>query len=109
MFHAPATSVSSGSLAEAGVASGVRRIEAVTGDAALTHMAGMSQAMQSVCGALKATPETASGKVEALRAELRDLEKESARLRQKLATSTGWRLDAGRGRGRGHQGARRPN
>ena len=75
--------------AEAGVASGVRRIEAVTGEAALTHVATMSQTMQSVCGALKATPETASGKVEALRAEVRDLEKESARLRQKLATSTG--------------------
>ena len=74
---------------EAGVASGVRRIEAVTGEAALTHVSTMSQTMQSVCGALKATPETASGKVEALRAEVRDLEKESARLRQKLATSTG--------------------
>jgi alanyl-tRNA synthetase len=74
---------------EAGVASGVRRIEAVTGEAALTHVATMSQTMQSVCGALKATPETAPGKVEALRAEVRDLEKESARLRQKLATSTG--------------------
>jgi alanyl-tRNA synthetase len=74
---------------EAGVASGVRRIEAVTGEAALMHVATMSQTMQSVCGALKATPETASGKVEALRAEVRDLEKESARLRQKLATSTG--------------------
>jgi len=74
---------------EAGVASGVRRIEAVTGEAALAHVATMSQTMQSVCGALKATPETASGKVEALRAEVRDLEKESARLRQKLATSTG--------------------
>ena len=45
--------------------------------------------MQSVCGALKATPETVSGKVEALRAEVRDLEKESARLRQNLATSAG--------------------
>ncbi len=74
---------------EAGVASGVRRIEAVTGEAALAHVATMSQTMQSVCGALKATPQTASGKVEALRAEVRDLEKESARLRQKLATSTG--------------------
>ena len=74
---------------EAGVASGVRRIEAVTGEAALAHVATMSQTMQSVCGALKATPETASGKVEALRAEVRDLERESARLRQKLATSTG--------------------
>ncbi|MBA4693882.1 MAG: alanine--tRNA ligase [Congregibacter sp.] len=74
---------------EAGVASGVRRIEAVTGEAALAHVSAMSHAMQSVCGALKATPESASGKVEALRAEVRDLEKESARLRQKLATSTG--------------------
>ena len=74
---------------EAGVASGVRRIEAVTGEAALAHVTTMSQTIQSVCGALKATPETASGKVEALRAEVRDLEKESARLRQKLATSTG--------------------
>ena len=76
-------------MGEAGVASGVRRIEAVTGEAALAHVATMSQKMQSVCGALKATPETALGKVEALRAEVRDLEKESARLRQKLATSTG--------------------
>jgi alanyl-tRNA synthetase len=74
---------------EAGVASGVRRIEAVTGDVALAHVSAMSHSMQSVCGALKATPESASGKVEALRAEVRDLEKESARLRQKLATSTG--------------------
>ena len=74
---------------EAGVASGVRRIEAVTGEAALAHVTTMSQTMQSVCGALKATPETASRKVEALWAEVRDLEKESARLRQKLATSTG--------------------
>ncbi|MED5315883.1 MAG: alanine--tRNA ligase [Pseudomonadota bacterium] len=74
---------------EAGVASGVRRIEAVTGEAALARVTTMSQTMQSVCGALKATPETASGKVEALRAEVRDLEKESARLRQTLATSTG--------------------
>ena len=38
---------------------------------------------------MKASPETASSKVESLRAELRDLEKESSRLRQKLATSAG--------------------
>ena len=74
---------------ESGVASGVRRIEAVTGEAALTQVASMSQTLQSVCSALKATPDTASSKVEALRGEVRDLEKESARLRQKLATSAG--------------------
>ena len=74
---------------ESGVASGVRRIEAVTGEAALAQVASMSQTLQSVCTALKATPDTASSKVEALRGEVRDLEKESARLRQKLATSAG--------------------
>ena len=74
---------------ESGVASGVRRIEAVTGEAALAQVASMSQTIQSVCSALKATPDTASSKVEALRGEVRDLEKESARLRQKLATSAG--------------------
>ena len=74
---------------EAGVASGVRRIEALTGEAALAHVATMTQSIESVCGALKATPETAAGKVEALRGEVRCLEKEFARLRQKLATSTG--------------------
>ena len=74
---------------ESGVASGVRRIEAVTGEAALAQIAGLSREMQSVCGALKATPDTAAIKVEALRAEVRDLEKEATRLRQKLATSAG--------------------
>ena len=74
---------------ESGVASGVRRIEAVTGEAALAQVASMSQTIQSVCSALKATPAAASSKVEALRGEVRDLEKEAARLRQKLATSAG--------------------
>ena len=74
---------------ESGVASGVRRIEAVTGEAALGQVASMSQTIQSVCSALKATPAAASSKVEALRGEVRDLEKEAARLRQKLATSAG--------------------
>jgi len=74
---------------ESGIASGVRRIEALTGEAALAHVSRLSSDMQSVCGALKASPETALSKVEGLRSELRDLEKESTRLRQKLATSSG--------------------
>jgi alanyl-tRNA synthetase len=74
---------------ESGIASGVRRIEALTGEAALAYVSRLSSDMQSVCGALKASPETALSKVEALRSELRDLEKESTRLRQKLATSAG--------------------
>ena len=52
--------------AESGVASGVRRIEAVTGEAALAYVAALSQEMQAVCGVLKATPDSASAKVEFL-------------------------------------------
>ena len=74
---------------ESGVASGVRRIEAVTGDAALAAFAALSTQMQQVCSVLKAAPDTLATKVESLRAEVRDLEKEAARLRQKLATSSG--------------------
>ncbi|MBT7313860.1 MAG: alanine--tRNA ligase, partial [Halieaceae bacterium] len=74
---------------ESGVASGVRRIEAVTGGAALAAFASLSTQMQQVCSVLKAVPDTLATKVESLRSELRDLEKEAARLRQKLATSSG--------------------
>ncbi|MDB4048854.1 DHHA1 domain-containing protein, partial [Luminiphilus sp.] len=75
--------------AESGVASGVRRIEAVTGGAALAAFASLSTQMQQVCSVLKAAPDTLATKVESLRSEVRDLEKEAARLRQKLATSSG--------------------
>ncbi len=75
--------------AESGVASGVRRIEAVTGEVALAYVAALSQEMQAVCGVLKATPDSASAKVDGLRTEVRELEKEAARLRQKLAASSG--------------------
>ena len=47
----------------------------LTGEAALAQVAGLSREMQSVCGALKATPDTAAIKVEALRAEVRILRK----------------------------------
>jgi alanyl-tRNA synthetase len=74
---------------ESGVASGVRRIEAVTGDAALAAFASLSAQMQQVCSVLKTAPDTLATKVEGLRVEVRDLEREAARLRQKLATSSG--------------------
>ena len=75
--------------AESGVASGVRRIEAVTGSAALAAFTSLTTQMQQVCSVLKASPDTLATKVESLRSEVRDLEKEAAKLRQKLATSSG--------------------
>jgi alanyl-tRNA synthetase len=43
--------------AEGGVAAGVRRVEAVTGDNALTYMQGMETALGGVAGTLKVLPD----------------------------------------------------
>tara|TARA_R110002110_G_scaffold330339_1_gene541587 strand:- start:2046 stop:4646 length:2601 start_codon:yes stop_codon:yes gene_type:complete len=80
---------------EAGVASGIRRIEAVTGEKALEQIDQLDQRLAEVCSAVKGTPETVAAKVSALRADNRDLEKEIARLKQKLASSAGSDLTAG--------------
>jgi len=79
---------------EAGVAAGVRRIEAVTGEMALTAIASLDQQMLSVCDVLKSKPEAVADKAASLRSEVRELEKELARLKQKLATSSGGDLTA---------------
>ena len=81
--------------AESGVASGVRRIEAVTGSAALTLFDTLEQRLAAICEAVKGSPDNVTDKVTALRAENRDLEKEIARLKHKLATSAGGDLTAG--------------
>jgi len=48
-----------------------------------------------VCDVVKGTPDNVAAKVSALRSENRDLEKEIARLKQKLATGAGTDLTAG--------------
>jgi len=74
---------------EAGVASGIRRMEAVTGEAALNLSLETAQRVAAVAESLKANPSGVVEKANALRSECRELEKELARLKQKLATSSG--------------------
>ncbi|MEM1403232.1 MAG: alanine--tRNA ligase [Pseudomonadota bacterium] len=74
---------------EGGLAAGVRRIEAVTGANALAQVRDTATTLASVCDALRATPDNVDDKVQALRAQTKELEKELARLKQKLATSAG--------------------
>ncbi|GHD32295.1 alanine--tRNA ligase [Parahalioglobus pacificus] len=76
-------------VSEGGVAAGVRRIEAVTGAGALAAIAELDSQMADVCAAVKGTTDTAAAKVVALRNDSRNLEKEIARLKQKLASSAG--------------------
>ena len=74
---------------ESGVAAGVRRIEAVTGEGAQASIKKAAAQLSSVCEVVKGTADNVADKVAALRGDNRELEKEIARLKQKLATGAG--------------------
>ncbi len=80
--------------AESGVAAGIRRIEGVTGAAALARFDALEARLAGVCEVVKANPDNVTDKVSGLRSENRELEKEIARLKQKLATGAGSDLTA---------------
>ena len=75
--------------AEGGVAAGVRRVEAVTGDNALTYMQGMESALGGVAGTLKVLPKDVPARVAAVLDQVRKLERELAALKGKLASAQG--------------------
>lgn len=80
--------------AESGVAAGIRRIEAVTGSAALEQIDALDAQLAEVCEVVKGNSENVASKVASLRSENRELEKEISRLKQKLAASAGGDLTA---------------
>ena len=80
--------------AESGIASGVRRIEAVTGDAALQWVEANEARMQRVAELLKGSREDVAEKVAQLQERNRMLEKELQQLKGKLASSQGTDLAA---------------
>ena len=81
-------------LAESGVASGVRRIEAVTGQGALDAVAADEQRLKKVAQLVRGTREDVAEKVEALLERSRRLEKEVEQLKSKLASGQGGDLSA---------------
>ncbi len=72
-------------LSEASVASGVRRIEAVTGSAALDHIQATNRIVLQLSQTLKDQPDNVVPRVETMQAALKALEKETERLKTKLA------------------------
>ncbi|MDP2822758.1 MAG: alanine--tRNA ligase, partial [Sulfuritalea sp.] len=76
-------------LMEAGVAAGVRRIEAVCGDIAVARMQQQQVLLYAVAAELKAQPAEAAARVAQIQDHVKALEKELARLKSKLATSQG--------------------
>jgi len=71
------------------VSSGVRRVEAVTGDNALRYMQDMESALGGVAGTLKVLPKDVHGRVVAVLDQVRKLERELAALKGKLASAQG--------------------
>ena len=76
-------------VAEGGVAAGVRRIEAVTGMNALNYVQDMESTLGGVAGTLRVVPGDVPARVGALLEQLRDLEKEMAGLKGRLASAQG--------------------
>jgi len=76
-------------VAESGVAAGIRRIEAVTGDNALAYLQGLEATVSHVAGTLKAAPAEVEGRIASVLDQVRALEKEVAALKGKLASAQG--------------------
>ncbi|GAA6119429.1 alanine--tRNA ligase [Acidovorax sp. FG27] len=76
-------------VAEGGVAAGVRRIEAVTGENALAYLQNLESTVNKAAGALKAPATELTGRIGQTLEQVRALEKEIAALKGKLASSQG--------------------
>ncbi|MEO7159082.1 MAG: alanine--tRNA ligase [Polaromonas sp.] len=76
-------------VAESGVASGVRRVEAVTGQNALAYLQSLESTVQAAAGTLKASPSELQNRIGQVLDQVRSLEKEIAALKGKLASSQG--------------------
>ncbi len=74
---------------EGGIASGVRRIEAVTGKSALEWIDSREQTLAAVAGLLKSNPDQAAARVEQLLQQNKGLQKRLATARHALLTGEG--------------------
>jgi alanyl-tRNA synthetase len=74
---------------ESGVAAGIRRIEAITGDNALGYLQSLEDTVDGVAGTLKATPAEVPARLGALLDHVKSLEKELEKLKGKLASAQG--------------------
>ena len=76
-------------VAEGGVAAGIRRVEAITGENALHYAQEQERRVQGMSALLKVQPDEVAERVAGILDNVRALEKELARLKGKLAASQG--------------------
>ncbi|VFR47676.1 Alanyl-tRNA synthetase [plant metagenome] len=76
-------------VAEGGVAAGVRRVEAITGDNALKWVQNLNATLARAAGALKTQPAELPERIAQVQEQVRALEKDLEQARAKLAASAG--------------------
>ncbi|WP_428718649.1 alanine--tRNA ligase [Undibacterium curvum] len=76
-------------VAEGGVAAGIRRVEAVTGEVALALVQNLNNRVLEAAAALKAQPEELTQRIAQVQDHVKALEKELATLKSKMASSQG--------------------
>ena len=72
-------------LSESGVAAGVRRIEAITGENVIKYYAALEEQLLKACAAVKAQPADLAAKLEHMTAEIKALHSEVESLKSKAA------------------------
>ena len=82
-------------LTEGGVAAGVRRIEALTGQSAIEHIEHTDELLRQVSGLLRGTREDVAVRVQETLDQVRSLEKQLRSVKDKLASGQGTDLAAG--------------
>jgi alanyl-tRNA synthetase len=82
-------------LSEGGVAAGVRRIEAITGEGALDHVERNESLLREVAGLVRGSRDDVGDKVRDALDRIRQMEKEIRSLKDKLASGQGTDLAAG--------------
>ncbi|MBL8501248.1 MAG: alanine--tRNA ligase [Nitrosomonas sp.] len=76
-------------VAESGVAAGIRRVEAVTGKGAIDYVQQREAQLLEIAHTLKANPQEVTQKIAQIIDNVRQTEKELARLKTKMASSQG--------------------
>jgi alanyl-tRNA synthetase len=74
---------------EGGVAAGIRRVEAITGDNAVRYVQELDSRINAAAGVLKAQPSELTQRISQVQEHVKSLEKELGALKSKLAASQG--------------------
>ncbi|MCG1046620.1 alanine--tRNA ligase [Mycetohabitans rhizoxinica] len=74
---------------EGGVAAGIRRVEAITGDNAVRYVQDLESTLAGAAAALKVQPAELAPRIAQVQDQFRALEKELAQLKSKIASSQG--------------------